>query len=193
LGNCRINVINNYYRPGPDATNRLPFATKFENRGALKVFLGGNVFEGRSAFDENNYAAVDFDRWTKGNYLRTTLEEVRVPTEFDVGAARPQTQPAAQAYVQVLKSAGASRRQDAADARIVNGVRDRRNRLIDSQDEVGGWPVLKSEPARVDKDGDGMPDDWERQNNFDPKNPDDRNGDFDADGFTNLEEYLNGL
>ena len=49
LGNCRINVINNLYRFGPDETRRKPLAVKAENEGATKVFLRGNVFEGRPA------------------------------------------------------------------------------------------------------------------------------------------------
>ena len=34
---------------------------------------------------------------------------------------------------------------------------------------------------------------WEKANKIDPQNPDDRNGDADKDGYTNLEEYLNSL
>jgi hypothetical protein len=60
-------------------------------------------------------------------------------------------------------------------------------------DEVGGWPELKSKPAPKDADRDGMGDTWETANNLDPKDPADRNGDADKDGYTNLEEYLNSL
>lgn len=38
-----------------------------------------------------------------------------------------------------------------------------------------------------------MPDTWEKQNGLNPKDPGDRNGDKNHDGFTNLEEYLNNL
>jgi hypothetical protein len=38
-----------------------------------------------------------------------------------------------------------------------------------------------------------MADAWETANNLDPKDPADRNGDVDADGYTNLEEYLHSL
>jgi pectate lyase len=193
LGNCRINAINNYYRPGPNTPlHRRPLATKTENAGALKVFLGGNVFEGHAAFESDNFSAIDFTRWSKGGYLRTSLEQVQALTEFDVGDARPRTDAAAHAYEKVLKSAGASLHRDAADERVVEGVRQRTHRLIDSQDQVGGWPALRSEPAPADADRDGMPDDWERRHGLDPAMPNDRNGDRDGDGFTNLEEYLNG-
>lgn len=70
---------------------------------------------------------------------------------------------------------------------------DWKGKLIDSQDEVGGWPELKSKATPADTDQDEMPDAWERANKLDPSNPDDRNSDADIDGFTNLEEYLNSL
>lgn len=45
----------------------------------------------------------------------------------------------------------------------------------------------------MDTDQDGMPDEWEKQNGLNPNNPDDRNGDNNKDGYTNLEEYLNRI
>ena len=66
-------------------------------------------------------------------------------------------------------------------------------KLIDSQDEVGGWPVLKSTPPPKDSDQDGMPDAWEKARGLNPNNPEDRNGDANGDGYTNLEDYLNSL
>ncbi len=194
LGNCQINVINNVYRPGPNASKEyMPLATKFENEGALRVFLAGNVFDEHPQLTADNYRAIDFDRWVKGNYLQTSLERVRSAAPFDVGEAEPRTESATAAYERVLQFAGASRRRDAVDIRLVQGVRDQTNRLIDSQDEVGGWPQLKSEPAAKDSDQDGMPDFWEMAQGLNSEDASDRNGDRNHDGYTNLEEYLNSL
>ena len=38
-----------------------------------------------------------------------------------------------------------------------------------------------------------MPDEWETAHKLNPNDAADRNGDADADGYTNLEEYLNSL
>ncbi len=43
-----------------------------------------------------------------------------------------------------------------------------------------------------DGDVDGMPDEWEMQFGLNPFNPADANGDLDADGLSNLNEYLAG-
>ena len=45
-------------------------------------------------------------------------------------------------------------------------------------------------PAGWDTDGDGMPDDWEIEHGLNPFVAN-NNGDFDNDGYTDLEEYLN--
>ena len=47
-------------------------------------------------------------------------------------------------------------------------------------------------PADWDTDADGMPDHWEKAHGLDSAMPD-NNGDFDSDGYTNLEEYINEI
>lgn len=65
--------------------------------------------------------------------------------------------------------------------------------MIDSQADVGGWPNYESLPARLDSDGDGMPDVWETQFDLDPNDATDGKG-YDLNTmFTNVEVYLNSL
>ena len=76
--------------------------------------------------------------------------------------------------------------------RILDDVRNGTGMVIDSESEVGGWPTLDPGTACTDADGDGMPDEWETMQGFDPGDGSDGNGDANGDGYTNLEEYLNG-
>ena len=102
------------------------------------------------------------------------------------------------AYLAVLEHAGCSLPQrDSIDARIIEEVRNGtathgKNGIIDTPEDVGGWPDLKSGTAPADSDNDGMPDEWERKYGLDANNADDHSSDKDGDGYTNVEEYLNG-
>ena len=62
--------------------------------------------------------------------------------------------------------------------------------MIDSQNDVGGWPEMRGGVIPIDRDADGMPDEWEISYGLDPLDPSDSAGDLDGDGYTNIEEYL---
>lgn len=64
--------------------------------------------------------------------------------------------------------------------------------LIDDEDDVGGWVSISEGTACTDADSDGMPDAFETVQGLNP-NLADANGDADKDGYTNIEEYLNGI
>ena len=55
------------------------------------------------------------------------------------------------------------------------------------------WPEYKTYNVPVDTDHDGIPDDWEKAHGLNPNDPSDANEDFNGDGYTNLEKYLNSL
>lgn len=68
----------------------------------------------------------------------------------------------------VLAYAGASHRRDAVDLRVIQQAQARTGGLVDSQADVGGWPVLATGVAPTDRDGDGLPDGWERAYGLNP-------------------------
>jgi pectate lyase len=190
-----VNCISNVWRPGPMSGSTLPIAMKGSLPDMSKGHMEGNVFEGRDELTRDNYAALDWHRWLHpgSNYkYRGTLADWKVDKTADVGVA-PRTEPALAAAELVLAHAGASLHRDAVDLRVIDNARNHKGKVIDSQKEVGGWPVLRGLPAPVDSDHDGMPDEWEKSHGLNPNNPSDRNGDRDGDGYTNLEEYLNSL
>ena len=55
---------------------------------------------------------------------------------------------------------------------------------------INGLGVVLTLP--VDSDGDGLPDDYESNNGFDPLDPTDATKDADEDGFTNEQEFIAG-
>jgi len=82
-------------------------------------------------------------------------------------------------------------------------VQNRTGRIIDVQggyphgtpydQTVNAWPALRSAPAAVDTDQDGMPDEWERKNGLDPGNAADARGYKLSKLYTNIEVYVNGI
>lgn len=63
--------------------------------------------------------------------------------------------------------------------------------IITDVSQVGGYPEYNGVPYD-DTDGDGMPDKWERQHGLDPNNAADATTDLNGDGYTNIEDFVNG-
>jgi hypothetical protein len=191
----RFNLVANYWRPGPNTDFKrdfFPIAPKAEAQNVTTGFLNGNVFEWKSEWNTDNYAAFQWGV-RGGKYIgEVTKEKFAQAAEVVPASERPVTQSAEAAYELVLEKAGASKVRDAADQRIITGVKDRTHRRIDSQKEVGGWPQLESGTAPTDLDRDGMPDAWEKAHGLNIADPADRNA-TQNDGYTNLEHYLNSL
>ena len=193
FSNCKVNVINNYYKPGESTDLKkkpMQIKSEFAEKQA-RGYVHGNYFPWNAAWTKDNYLAIEYTN--TGKYKSTTRDKFELPENLITGEYAPKTDPAQEAYREDLLYAGASKSRDDVDKRVIKGIADGTNRLIDSQDEVGGWPVLKKGIPLLDTDKDGMPDFWERERGLNPKNAEDRNDDDDGDGYTNLEEYLNEI
>ena len=110
------------------------------------------------------------------------------------GTAAITTTSAAEALERVLEGAGAiSPKRDAVDRRVVADVRQGTGAIIDTPEQVGGFPAYARAVAPADTDADGLPDGWEREHGLDAADGADGNQDRDGDGYTNVEEYLHAL
>jgi hypothetical protein len=196
FGNAQLNVINNYYRKGPDTDPRdLPMKIKGQKGSGPDPtgFTSGNVFAWNCAWTDDNYSAIQYIQKEGGKYMDSSQVEWELPGELVFGPDRPRTQSAEDARDLILFHVGASKNRDACDDRIVNEVKTSTGQIPDSQNDVGGWPMLNSLSAPADRDKDGMADDWEIAKGLSPADAEDRNKDRNSDGFTNLEEYINSL
>ena len=199
LSGEQYNLLNNYYKAGPMKGDRLPIRYKSK---ALKPvshgYFSGNHFEGLpEEYNRDNYAAIDLESSEPDSkYKGTTRKFFEAFERFDAGKYKlTQIETAQEAYESCLKHSGCSLVRDAVDERLIETILNKSGKVIDSQDEVGGWDKYPSiaRPPDFDTDQDGMPDEWERTSGLDPDDPADGNQDRDNDGFTNLEDYLNGL
>ena len=187
LERTRINYVGNYFKPGPSTSAAVRGYAFSARTPRTKLFLADNFFHNSPAKTADNSLMIrKWGEW-EGELKDTNL----VPAPFP---APPITTSAAPvAFEQVLTEVGATQpRRDSVDARVVEQIRNGKGRIIDSQKEVGGWPELKSTAAPADTDADGMPDAWENRHGFDPANITDGSLDAEGDGYTNVEEFLNG-
>jgi pectate lyase len=202
-----VNVVANYYKPGPatgegDVRFRICKPQHLEMFSEAptpgKWFVADNVVAGNPKVTANNWdGGVQFDAEDvkRVGDLKSLVEKVRSATPF--AASHLTLQSAEEAYELVLTHVGATLpKRDPMDARVIEAVRTGQpkfgNGIIDTPADAGGWPEYKSAPAPTDSDRDGMPDQWEKKYSLNPNDASDANGDSDKDGYTNIEEYLNG-
>jgi hypothetical protein len=192
------NWINNYYKSGPATDDKVRGRIFLQKDPRGKMFAAGNFVAG--------FPAISADNWNGGiNFApdgEATEKTLRVDRPFVVAPVT--TQSAEVAYGLVLAQAGASLVRDAVDRRVVEEIRTGTatfgasykgggKGIIDSQKDVGGWPELRSLPAPVDTDHDGVPDVWEQAHGLNPQDPADGPRATTPGGYTNLERYLNSL
>jgi hypothetical protein len=200
--------VNNYYKAGPATKDEAlrHRICKLQGRwekddfpGCGKWHVEGNHVAGYPAITANNWAGGVFfaeAQEVKGTIVpQATEAEVRSREPFPAPAVV--TESAEAAYEHVLAQSGASLpRRDAVDERVIASVRTGRpafgDGIIDAPADVGGWPEYRSAPAPEDRDADGMPDAWERSHGLNPADPADARSDGDRDGYTAIEEFLNG-
>jgi hypothetical protein len=178
----KMNFVGNYYKVGVNSSGDIAFS---ESARSAKAYFGGNCMNG--VYPGNPWLLVTWSNFSPKDLAAYMLSKpIPVPPVA--------TDDAKTAYRRALADAGAVLpKRDAVDTRIVNEVKTGTGKIIDSQGQVGGWPELKSAEPPRDRDGDGMPDVWEKQHGFNPDDPADGNADANGDGYTNLEEYLNGI
>lgn len=178
-----------------------------------KYYVTGNT--------NTKWPSVDADNWglgftsqvdagaCDGTWTKATRDSIKLtePIPF----VHTTTHSAADAYDRVTFYVGASKSRDAFDAQIISDLQNGTatatgsglsSGFINTQDDNtaiiatygSAWPTLNSGTAKADTDGDGMPDEWESTNGLNPNDAADGNATtLSAEGYTNLEVYMNSL
>lgn len=178
-----------------------------------KYYVTGNT--------NTKWPSVDADNWglgftsqvdagaCDGTWTKATRDSIKL-TE-PIAFVHTTTHNAADAYARVAAYVGASKGRDAFDAQIISDLQNGTatatgsglsSGFINTQNDNtaiiatygSAWPTLNSGTAKADTDGDGMPDEWESTNGLNPNDAADGNATtLSAEGYTNLEVYMNSL
>ena len=198
-------IINNYLKPGPVTPRDAPISHRLLKPEARRArppvdeygfaYVAGNIVEGNET--------VTVDNWAGGVQIESIGDPAKILPTIRTNKPFPHAfiaiQPAAEAYEYVLVNGGATLpRRDAVDERVVNMVRtgevtyQKGKGIITNISQVDGYPEYTGD-AYKDSDNDGLPDDWERKHGLNSSDPSDASGDFNGDGYTNIEDSINGL
>ena len=185
-------VINHYFKEGPNTNRHVPFDLIGYAPGApISLYLEGNKY-----VDNNENPVYDVnDQWSmvKARGINTPLPTYE--KRFQPHSVQPQFPVTIQSTDEgkdlVLANAGARLpKLDAVDTRLLGDFFDGGAYNINN---VGQFPTLQTYNVRQDSDNDGMPDDWERAHGLNPNDASDNTQDRDGDGYTNIEEWINSI
>lgn len=208
-----VDWVNNYWKQGPMRDSYYEHYLSHEDAeypGAEKdypwnpsIYIAGNVLEHalqNPKADNWPLFVMPYkdDRALPRRYQRTS----RLPAP-----THPVTvQTAAKAYRSVLADVGANARlrrngrmvknQDSIDKRVLKEVARGKgpSAVIFDENQLGGFPKIDPGTLYRDIDHDGMADEWETKHfgNLRRGNPNNSSADYDRDGYTDVEEFLNG-
>ena len=172
-----------------------------------KFYVDGNVNPDYAYMTKNNFKYGVSDQIDKSGNDKTYPGDDAIRLTKPMAFTGVTTQSAEVAYARVLDYVGASNYRDSFDEMMVNDTKNRKASHTGSgldqgfvntpYDNVSGsadpYPVLTATTAApVDTDGDGIPDEWEKAHGLNPNDATDGKK-TNADGYTNLEVYLNSL
>ena len=219
----KFNMINNYYKPGPNTLANTKYnrllnpTTKCSNCNSSdqydvvpgKFYINGNKVNGTTVSlttSSTSCSNINFDSgYDFNSFVSNCLSDNRfISTDNDFNLYNTiSTHSADDAFTKTVQYAGASLSRDAVDTRIANettegtftysGSNGSTNGLIDTQSDVGGWPTY-SGTALTDTDNDGIPDDWETAHGL--SNNVNNAATYNLDSrryYTDLEVYANYL
>ncbi|HYO97548.1 MAG TPA: pectate lyase [Polyangiaceae bacterium] len=183
------NAVGNYFISYGKRTSTQAFSSGATNAAGMptyNLYFDGNLLDGNA----NGVLDVSKSDWSMVGTA------TRLPTR--IAAPRVCTDDAPTAFNKVMARVGASLTvRDEVDDALVKAIKAQGGVKIHDETELGvgaqGFGALAAGSAPMDSDRDGMSDAWETQHGLSPSNMSDGNADADADGYTNLEEYLNEL
>ena len=173
--NNDFDIIGNVYKTSPNTSTRFE-TIRLEGSsdcgiGGTRAYISDNVINGRDVSISSN--------------LQPYITNNKI---FNSGISSISSSSVQSA---VLNDVGASKYSDRVDERLINDVLNSTGSIKKSVSEAGGYPDISNGTPYQDSDEDGISNEWEIAMGLNPNDSSDGNKDRNADGYTNLEDFLN--
>ncbi len=207
-----INMVANYYKPGPASEHTRILDVAEDATG--RYYVAGNVMVGDERVTADNHAGVSdlpgkpYVRHRKSAPLDSGISPDAIPLPGEATETCLVDQPfpyepinedtPEEAYRRIIAESGCSHARDPYDSEVIRqvtlGLGEHGDKgIINTPGDVGGWPVLKAGIPVADSDGDGMPDEWEIARGLNPRDAADASLNTLHNHYTNIEIYINSL
>ncbi len=178
-----VHVLNNYFKASSNSrSEEISFSDQMHSGSG--VYLDGNVTS-----DARESTRLFESRVDLPDNFKPARDLLFSPSYMVMSSAED-------AYTQVLAFAGVIfPARDVVDQRIVDQIKNGTGTIIDSQDQVGGWPNYQGGFYPNDSDGDGIPNEWEVSHGLNPSFAGDASNPnlLAPDMYSWIEEYINSL
>jgi hypothetical protein len=207
LGGISVDFIGNKFKLGPldpGPIHEFQFSEVDSGDGPVgtpSVYLSGNIGPHNSNPSGNQWVMAARVTGENGNETGTCPPSFQRSTPL-TGPFPIIADSASDLDSIMLPTIGASRRldengdwvlnRDAVDVRLVGQYQNGTGGIPTTEDDVGGFPTIDPGTPYADSDHDGMPDSYELAHGFNPNDPSD-GPTIAADGFSNLEHFLDGM
>jgi pectate lyase len=220
-GGSTVDIIGNTYKAGPETGTNLTYLREivvrtdqtiadegwtgqadFGPAGKPSIYAVKNVSTRRNIGENSDTWPMISEWYWQREWPDLDESQYRRNTQMPP-YKHPITQySAAQAQELVLAHSGASQRidengdwvdnRDSIDIRLINEYKNGTGMIPENENDVGGYLTIAQLEGYQDRDHDGMSDTWEVQHDFNQYDASDAGLDRDGDGYTNIEEFLNG-
>ncbi len=193
-GHMQINLVQNLYVMGPESKDQTPEVIAYYLNQDYQIYIAETLSIRDSKQPEALPVNIQFKDWTHRHWEAEGHFNAPIINTYKVEDLKKKLLP----YV------GASLpKRDSVDKQVIQDVKKYQGiKSSCSNKDVKNvttscltsfnWPQYKAGKPRADQDNDGMPDEWEKENGLDPTK-DDALKDNNANGYTNIEEWVFSL
>lgn len=177
-----VNIVNNVMIHGPETeySNEIQIIRNSKDLYNGKIFIEGNQSDLNPQFNSDNWKMV-IDQLTLDQFSSEALSSSEFPVE------NTNTLPTNELYNTLQSDIGATLPvRDQIDERILLNLEHKEGRYISRPEQLFGWPYFKETTQSFDPDNH-----WQKKYDIDLSNPAEAHADYNKNGYTNLEEFLN--